>query len=159
MGCLAHPLSGILRDVQSRPLSLFLAACVIGCAESPTPLSPPPRSEPVTAPDPAPAPQTSDDAGAKAVTTTKEPATFEDDLAFLNAHSKGTKLLVLRDADGGAVALSPLYQGRVMTSAVDPKGQSFGFLNRAFIEAGKTGTQFDNFGGEEWFWLGPEGGQ
>ncbi len=46
-----------------------------------------------------------------------------------------------------------------MTSAVEPHGASLGFVHRAFIEAGKTGTQFDNFGGEDRFWLGPEGGQ
>ncbi len=57
------------------------------------------------------------------------------------------------------MALSALYQGRVMTSAVSAKGRSLGWLNRPFIEAGKTGTAFDNFGGEDRFWLGPEGGQ
>src|ERR1041384_7716779 len=46
-----------------------------------------------------------------------------------------------------------------MTSAVDADGPSLGFINRAFIEAGKTGTVFDNYGGEDRFWLGPEGGQ
>src|SRR5207248_868697 len=51
------------------------------------------------------------------------------------------------------------YQGRVMTSAVDTAGKSFGWINRDFIAAGKTGTQFDNYGGEDRFWLGPEGGQ
>jgi hypothetical protein len=86
----------------------------------------------------------------------RAPASFDDDLAFLNAHGK---TLVLTSADGGKVALSPLYQGRVMTSAVSPSGRSLGWINRAFIAAGKTGTQFDNFGGEDRFWLGPEGGQ
>jgi hypothetical protein len=32
-------------------------------------------------------------------------------------------------------------------------------VNRAFISAGKTGTPFDNYGGEDRFWLGPEAGQ
>jgi hypothetical protein len=45
-----------------------------------------------------------------------------------------------------------------MTSAVEPGGASLGFVHRAFLEAGKTGTQFDNYGGEDRFWLGPEAG-
>lgn len=89
-------------------------------------------------------------------TAHRGPATFDDDLAFLNAHGK---MIVLTDADGGSVALSALYQGRVMTSAVSTSGRSLGWINRSFISAGKTGTQFDNFGGEDRFWLGPEGGQ
>ena len=32
-------------------------------------------------------------------------------------------------------------------------------LNRDFIQAGKTGTPLDSYGGEDRFWLGPEGGQ
>jgi hypothetical protein len=46
-----------------------------------------------------------------------------------------------------------------MTSAVEAGGASFGWINREFIRAGKAGTQFDNYGGEDRFWLGPEGGQ
>lgn len=46
-----------------------------------------------------------------------------------------------------------------MTSAVEPGGRSLGWINRPFIEAGRTGTAFDNYGGEDRFWLGPEGGQ
>jgi hypothetical protein len=83
-------------------------------------------------------------------------ATFDEDVAFLNAHGK---VLVLAAPEGGKVALSALYQGRVMTSAVSGTGRSLGWINRSFIAAGKTGTQFDNFGGEDRFWLGPEGGQ
>src|SRR6185312_1616409 len=74
----------------------------------------------------------------------------------LNAHGK---TIVLTDGDGAKVVLSALYQGRVMTSAISGHGRSLGWINRAFIEAGKTGTQFDNYGGEDRFWLGPEGGQ
>jgi hypothetical protein len=46
-----------------------------------------------------------------------------------------------------------------MTSAVKVGSQSLGFINRAFIKAGQSGTPFDNYGGEDRFWLGPEGGQ
>ena len=43
--------------------------------------------------------------------------------------------------------------------AVLPDADSLGWIHRAFIEGGKTGTPFDNYGGEDRFWLGPEGGQ
>jgi hypothetical protein len=82
--------------------------------------------------------------------------TFDGDLAFLRAHGP---IEVLASPGGGFVAVSPRWQGRVMTSAVEPHGASLGFIHRAFIEAGKTGTAFDNYGGEDRFWLGPEGGQ
>lgn len=90
--------------------------------------------------------------------TTKpsSPATFDEDVAFLEKHGK---VLVLSDAEGGKIALSAKYQGRVMTSAVAATGRSLGWINRDFIGAGKTGTQFDNYGGEDRFWLGPEAGQ
>ena len=81
---------------------------------------------------------------------------FADDVAFL---SKFGALHVLEAPSGARVALSAKYQGRVMTSAVDAAGSSFGWINRDFISAAKSGTQFDNYGGEDRFWLGPEGGQ
>jgi hypothetical protein len=83
-------------------------------------------------------------------------AMIDDDLAFLRAHGA---VDVLDAPGGGVVVVSPLWQGRVMTSAVEPHGASLGFVHRAFIAAGKTGTPFDNYGGEDRFWLGPEGGQ
>ncbi len=85
-----------------------------------------------------------------------ELASFEQDLAFLQRHGP---VIVLKASHGGVVAVSPKYQGRVMTSAVHRGAASLGYLNRGFIEAGETGTAFDNYGGEDRFWLGPEGGQ
>lgn len=82
---------------------------------------------------------------------------FDEDVAFLKAHDPSLK--VLESAHGGRIAVSGAYQARVMTSAVRSGGASLGFVNRSFIEAGKTGTAFDNYGGEDRFWLGPEGGQ
>ena len=81
---------------------------------------------------------------------------FDDDVAFLSQHGA---LKVLTSESGGRIAVSGQYQARVMTSAVSSGGQSLGFINRKFIEAGQTGTPFDNYGGEDRFWLGPEGGQ
>jgi hypothetical protein len=82
--------------------------------------------------------------------------TFAEDLALLQVHAP---VQVLKGVGGARVALSAAYQGRVMTSAARPEGHSFGWINREFIEDGTTGTQFDNYGGEDRFWLGPEGGQ
>jgi hypothetical protein len=82
--------------------------------------------------------------------------TIDDDLAFLRAHGP---VEVLTSPGGGVVVVSARWQGRVMTSAVEAHGASLGFIHRAFLEAGKTGTAFDNYGGEDRFWLGPEGGQ
>jgi hypothetical protein len=82
--------------------------------------------------------------------------TFEEDVAFLSQHAQ---VKVLSSASGGRIAVSGQYQARVMTSAVGAGKPSLGFINRQFIEAGKTATAFDNYGGEDRFWLGPEGGQ
>ncbi len=83
-------------------------------------------------------------------------ATFDDEVAFLRAHGA---TIEIAQAGTGQIAIAPDYQTRVMTSEVEPHGRSLGFVHHAFIEAGKRGTQFDNYGGEDRFWLGPEGGQ
>jgi len=38
-------------------------------------------------------------------------------------------------------------------------GASLGWINYDFIKAGKNNLNFNNYGGEDRFWLGPEGGQ
>jgi hypothetical protein len=82
--------------------------------------------------------------------------TFDADVALLGRHGR---VIVLADGDAGRVAIAPTLQGRVMTSAVSARGPSMGWVNHAFLAAGRTGTPFDNYGGEDRFWLGPEGGQ
>ena len=83
---------------------------------------------------------------------------FSEDVEFLRKH---TDVVILKgDAPQAQVAVAPGYQGRVMTSTLAGEGgKSFGWINRKFILAGQTGTEFDNFGGEDRFWLGPEAGQ
>ena len=83
---------------------------------------------------------------------------FGDDLQFLKQH---TDVVVLSDKDGNAqVAVVPAYQGRIMTStAGGPAGTSFGWVNRDLIASGKFQQHTNVFGGEDRFWLGPEGGQ
>ncbi len=75
---------------------------------------------------------------------------------FLARHTRVVEL-----ADGPArVAVCPEWQGRVMTSTCGgADGPSFGFIHREFIEAGRPDERFNNYGGEERFWLAPEGGQ
>lgn len=84
--------------------------------------------------------------------------TFGDDAAFLKKH---TQVIVLSDAAGRAqVAVAPAYQGRVMTSTTDgPQGISHGWVNRELISAGKPQPHINVYGGEDRFWMGPEGGQ
>ena len=82
--------------------------------------------------------------------------TFDGEVRFLREHGP---VEILEAKGGGRVAVSAKYQGRVMTSAVSPEGKSLGWINHALIASGKTGTPFDNYGGEDRFWLGPEGGQ
>ena len=85
-------------------------------------------------------------------------ASFGDDTAFLKSH---TELIVLSDKKGLAkVAVAPAWQGRVMTStAGGDAGPSFGWINRELIASGKLLPHMNAFGGEDRFWMGPEGGQ
>ncbi len=83
---------------------------------------------------------------------------FAGDLAVLRAH---TEIIELTSADGNArVAVAPAYQGRVMTSSASGlQGPSFGYVHRAGVEAGVRTPHMTVLGGEDRFWLGPEGGQ
>lgn len=94
-----------------------------------------------------------------ACATTPEAATngFADDVTFLQQH---VQTLVLRAPDGASVAVVPAYQGRVMTSTTGSgRGESFGWVNRELIATGKFVEHINAFGGEDRFWMGPEGGQ
>ena len=91
--------------------------------------------------------------------------TFGYDTAFLRKH---TEVIVL-GRGAGRIAVAPAYQGRIMTSTTGgDAGPSFGWLNYPVIERGflgeaeRKGRLEDHIyvlGGEERFWLGPEGGQ
>jgi hypothetical protein len=84
---------------------------------------------------------------------------FGFDLEFLKKNEP--EILVLEDEKGEAkVIISPGLQGRVMTStAGGDKGISFGWLNYDLLASRKISKHMTAFGGEERFWLGPEGGQ
>ena len=94
----------------------------------------------------------------ESVSTVPKPGSFGDDLTFLKAH---TSIKVLSSDDGRSqVAIAPDYQGRVMTSSADgPGGTSYGYIHRPGVEAGKPQPHMTVLGGEDRFWLGPEGGQ
>jgi hypothetical protein len=82
---------------------------------------------------------------------------FASDLSFLRQH---TDVVLLSNASGGQVAIAPGYQGRVMTSTTGgSNAPSFGWLGQAAIAARARQPHMNVFGGEDRFWLGPEGGQ
>lgn len=81
------------------------------------------------------------------------------DAVFLKKHTH--QVIELKEDTGCArVLLSGDYQGRVMTStATGDTGTSFGWINYGLIESAQKKKQFNPVGGEERFWMGPEGGQ
>jgi len=83
---------------------------------------------------------------------------FGDETAFLKQH---IPLLMLEDQNSQAkIAVAPSLQARVMTSAASGNdGQGFGWINCELIASGERRKQINAFGGEDRFWLGPEGGQ
>jgi hypothetical protein len=102
-------------------------------------------------------------ATAQKTKTTKTPppakGSFGYDLNFLKKHHPDLVVLSTEDKKS-QVAICPAYQGRVMTSTAGGlKGSSFGWINHALIASDKPAEHINAFGGEERFWLGPEGGQ
>lgn len=86
----------------------------------------------------------------------QENRNFGQDVKFLREH---LDVIVLGDADA-RVAVIPAYQGRVMTSTLaGDDGPSFGWINYEHIASRKIVPHMNAFGGEDRFWLGPEGGQ
>jgi len=85
-----------------------------------------------------------------------EKGTYGYDLQFLQKHKKPIEL---KNGDA-RVLISPEYQGRVMTSSASGEpGKSYGWINHELIASGEVKTHINPVGGEERFWLGPEGGQ
>jgi len=93
-----------------------------------------------------------DSSNMKAVTK----SSYGSDITFLKDH---TEIIELK-RNNACIALAPLWQGRVMTSSANGKeGLSFGWINRGLIGSHDLVKHINAFGGEERFWLGPEGGQ
>nr|WP_295927058.1 DUF6786 family protein [uncultured Dyadobacter sp.] len=90
---------------------------------------------------------------------TQAAGTFGYDLAFLKKH-KETIVLTAPDNNHAKALINPAFQGRVMTSTANgDAGNSYGWINYKLIESGEYQPHMNGFGGEERFWLSPEGGQ
>jgi hypothetical protein len=84
--------------------------------------------------------------------------TYGFDVEFLAGNNIGFVELTIPESKA-TVLIVPGFQGRVMTSSAGGnEGTSYGWINYSLIESGKKSDQFNPFGGEERFWLGPEGG-
>lgn len=97
-------------------------------------------------------------AGAISMNAETRNKTFGEDLTFLGRH---IAINVLSSSFGEAkVIVAPQLQGRVLTStAAGDNGLSFGWINRELIASKKIEPHINAYGGEDRFWLGPEGGQ
>ena len=81
---------------------------------------------------------------------------YIEDRQFLEKHLE----LVELSAGERRLLTTPTLQGRVLTSSAEGEaGYSFAWLNYGLIAAGKPLPHVNNYGGEDRFWLGPEGGQ
>lgn len=86
--------------------------------------------------------------------------TFGYDLKFLKKYHKDLILLGDESDAAAQIIILPAYQGRVMTSTAEGDGgMSFGWINYELVDSNREEEHFHAFGGEERFWLGPEGGQ
>lgn len=83
---------------------------------------------------------------------------YQRDLEFLRAHADVVELT--EESGQARIAVSAKYQGRVMTStARGLTGDSYGWINYDLLRSDEVLDQFNPVGGEERFWIGPEGGQ
>ncbi|MDR0699579.1 MAG: hypothetical protein LBG28_10245 [Tannerella sp.] len=87
-----------------------------------------------------------------------EKGTFGYDLRYLSGKDS---LIVLSAPDEQAqVIVSPKYQAKVFTSsAAGQEGRSLGFVNYKALDSEVTDEHMNGYGGENRFWLGPEGGK
>lgn len=83
---------------------------------------------------------------------------FGYDVEFLRNHKD---IIVLKNNNElSQVVIVRDYQGRVMSSTANGiNGTSYGWINYDLISSGKIQKQINVFGGEDRFWIGPEGGQ
>lgn len=92
------------------------------------------------------------------VTDSLKQGSFAYDLNFLKQHDDSVVVLS-NDAGKAQVIVSPKYQAKVFTSTAEgDSGKSFGWVNyKAF--SGTPDAHMNAYGGENRFWLGPEGGK
>ncbi len=81
---------------------------------------------------------------------------FGQDLSFFSKNN--AEVFLLGEGDS-LIAVSPKYQGRVLTSTFGgAQGASLGWINHELIANNALGLQTMQIGGEDRFWLGPQGG-
>ena len=80
---------------------------------------------------------------------------FDEIRIFLDRNADS---IVLEGENGSKLLVSPRLQGRIMTAKVG-KVESTGLVPLETIEEGETHEHFNNFGGIDRFWIGPEAGQ
>lgn len=86
-----------------------------------------------------------------------EKGTFGYDLNYL---SEKDSLVILKGDNDAQVIISPKYQAKVFTSTVDGlSGRSMGFIGYKAFELAVPDEHMNGYGGENRFWLGPEGGK
>lgn len=91
--------------------------------------------------------------------TTGSYKTFREDYLFLKQFQETIELITPGNTNARALVV-PGFQGRVMTStARGNDGYSYGWINYRLISSGINQPHMNAFGGEERFWLSPEGGQ
>jgi hypothetical protein len=82
--------------------------------------------------------------------------TFESDKEFLSRYRD----IIQLQSGQSKILVCPSLQGRVFTSTADgDEGFSFGWINHDLVASGEILKHCNNWGGEDRFWLGPEGGQ
>ncbi len=88
--------------------------------------------------------------------TEPRPGTFGYDAQYI---AKYRKIHVLQLGEA-RVLVVPDFQGRVMTSSSSGEaGASYGWINYSLIHSGAVQPHINPYGGEDRFWIGPEGGQ
>ena len=84
--------------------------------------------------------------------------TFQEAAALID--NRADAVVFTSDDRRGKVLVSPRLQGRVMTSSfAGDTGKSLGWINPDALNELDSDPKFTNYGGEDRFWLGPEGGQ
>lgn len=87
---------------------------------------------------------------------TYKEGSFGYDLNFLKQHDS---VVVLKDGETSQIIVSPKYQAKVFTSTANGnEGLSFGWVNYKAFTA-PVDAHMNAYGGENRFWLGPEGGK
>ncbi len=101
-------------------------------------------------------PSASDQEGSRA---SQQEGTFGYDVAFVQQYDPQAVVLHSQDQKAG-VLVSPKFQGKVFTSTAEgDEGFSYGWINYDLIASEEKVAHMNGYGGEDRFWIGPEGGQ